>query len=291
MKRTKIDWCDCTINPVVGCQNGCKYCYGEKINCRFHIVKNWKQPEYFHERLKQFESKTPKSVFIDSMSDIGCWRQDWFDEVMAKLVANPQHRYIALTKRLDGFKEREQVRFRKTANIRPFNLFIGVSVTNNAPPPIKPLNVDFLSVEPLLEAVDIIPYIDGVLKLVIIGAETGNRKGKVIPQKEWVDLIVDAADIYGIKVFMKESLRKIMGDDFRQDMLLWDCWQLKVGDTVYQTDGVRIYSSVITNIIADGEKTIYDTDGVAFDKLAVGERVFLTQEQAQARLKGLRGGF
>lgn len=221
MKQTKIDWCDCTINPVVGCKNGCKYCYGEKINCRFHIVKNWKQPEFFRERLKQFESKKPKSVFIDSMSDIGCWRQDWFDEVMATLAANPQHRYIALTKRLDGLYAKERARLAKSANIRPFNLFVGVSVTNNIPFAIKPLGVDFLSVEPLLEAVDIIPYIDNALKLVIIGAETGNRKEKVIPQKDWVDCIVESADLYGIKVFMKESLRGIMGDDFRQDILPW----------------------------------------------------------------------
>ncbi len=221
MKKTKIDWCDCTINPVVGCKNGCKYCYGEKINCRFHIVKNWKKPEFFPERLKQFESKKSKSVFIDSMSDIGCWQQNWYDEVLATLAANPQHRYIALTKCLDGLKKREMARFIRTANIRPFSLFIGVSVTGNVPSP-KPLGVDFLSVEPLLEAVDIIPYIDKSLKLVIVGAETGNRKGKVIPQKEWVDLIVEAADIYGIKVFMKGSLRKIMGDDFRQDKLPWE---------------------------------------------------------------------
>lgn len=220
MKKTKIDWCDCTVNPVVGCKNGCKYCYGEVINNRFKIIPCWKQPRYFPDKLKQFNSKKPKSVFIDSMSDIGCWRQDWFDEVMTALVANPQHRYIALTKRLDGLKERELVRFRKTVNIRPHNLFIGVSVTNNVPF-AKPLGVDFLSVEPLLEDVDIIPYIDKSLKLVIVGAETGNRKEKVVPQKEWVDLIVEAADIYGIKVFMKGSLRKIMGDDFRQDKLLW----------------------------------------------------------------------
>ena len=30
MKKTKIDWCDCTINPVVGCKNGCKYCYAAR---------------------------------------------------------------------------------------------------------------------------------------------------------------------------------------------------------------------------------------------------------------------
>lgn len=222
MKQTKIDWCDCTVNPVVGCQNGCKYCYGEKINCRFQIIKDWRHPEYFADRLKQFDSKKPKSVFIDSMSDIGCWRQEWFDEVMAKIVANPQHRYIALTKRLGELTKREQARFYKTANIRPFNLFVGVSVTNNVPFAVQPLGVDFLSVEPILEAVDIMPYIDKALKLVIVGAETGNRKGKVIPQKKWIDTIVETADLHGINVFMKESLRKIMGDDFRQDTLPWE---------------------------------------------------------------------
>lgn len=25
MKKTKIDWCDCTVNPVIGCKNGCAY--------------------------------------------------------------------------------------------------------------------------------------------------------------------------------------------------------------------------------------------------------------------------
>lgn len=288
MKTTKIDWCDCTINPVVGCKNGCKYCYGEKINCRFHIVKDWKKPEYFPDRLKQFASKKAKSVFIDSMSDIGCWGQDWFDNVMAAIRRNPQHNYIALTKCLSGYRANCTMNEYRTKEYMPRNLFIGVSVTNNLPLPANPLNVDFLSVEPLLEAVDIIPYIDGVLKLVIIGAETGNRKGKVIPQKEWVDLIVEAADIYGIKVFMKESLRKIMGDDFRQDMLPWEIIRLQVGDIVYQTDGVRIYSSTVTNIIVDGNKTIYDTDGVAFDKSAVGESVFLTEAQAVNRLKKLQ---
>ena len=58
---------------------------------------------------------------------------------------------------------------------------------------------------------------------VIIGAETGNRKNKVIPKKEWVDDIVRQCDENEIKVFMKESLQEIMGDDFRQDKLPWDC--------------------------------------------------------------------
>ncbi len=58
-------------------------------------------------------------------------------------------------------------------------------------------------------------------RTVIVGAETGNRKGKVIPNKEWIDDIVQLADCFKINVFMKESLRSIMGDKFRQDSLPW----------------------------------------------------------------------
>ena len=54
-------------------------------------------------------------------------------------------------------------------------------------------------------------------KWVIIGAETGNRKDKVIPKREWVDNIVEAASITNMKVFMKGSLRDLMGDDFLQE--------------------------------------------------------------------------
>lgn len=54
----------------------------------------------------------------------------------------------------------------------------------------------------------------------------------------------------------------------------------KVGDTVYQTDGIRAYSSIVKNIV-------FDTVGLAFDKTAIGKSVFLTREAAEARLKEL----
>lgn len=55
----------------------------------------------------------------------------------------------------------------------------------------------------------------------------------------------------------------------------------KVGDTVYQADRMRIYQSRIKNII-------FDTDGVAFDKNAIGKTVFLTREEAEKKLEELR---
>lgn len=51
----------------------------------------------------------------------------------------------------------------------------------------------------------------------IIGAESGNRRNRVIPQRSWIDEIVRVCNERRIPVFMKESLRKLMGDDFRQE--------------------------------------------------------------------------
>lgn len=52
----------------------------------------------FPERLKAFESKTPKSVFINSMSDIAHWTRKQVLKLFYAMIENPQHRYIALTK-------------------------------------------------------------------------------------------------------------------------------------------------------------------------------------------------
>jgi protein gp37 len=35
VKKTKIDWCDMSWNPVSGCYHSCKYCYAKKIAKRF----------------------------------------------------------------------------------------------------------------------------------------------------------------------------------------------------------------------------------------------------------------
>ena len=55
----------------------------------------------------------------------------------------------------------------------------------------------------------------------------------------------------------------------------------KVGDKVYQTDGVRLYESQIKSII-------YDTNNIAFDENAIGKSIFLTREEAEKALEGMR---
>ena len=75
----------------------------------------------------------------------------------------------------------------------------------------------FTSIEPLTEHLNMGIGSFGNSKWTIIGAETGNRKGKIAPKREWVENIVEAAQMTGMKVFMKESLRGLMGEDFRQE--------------------------------------------------------------------------
>lgn len=223
MKKTKIDWCDCTINPVIGCKNGCKYCYAEKINDRFKFIPCWKEPKFFEDRLKQLKSKKPKSVFMDSMSDIGWWENAWCEKVYNAMIKNAQHRYIFLTK---CYNKIDYI-YNSMCKGKYKVAFLGASVTNqeqlNYIQSLDNSRLDFLSIEPIMSELTFDSYCKSLenCKLFIIGAETGTRKDKVIPKKEWVDNIVKFCDENKIKVFMKESLREIMGNDFRQDKLLW----------------------------------------------------------------------
>jgi protein gp37 len=51
----------------------------------------------------------------------------------------------------------------------------------------------------------------------IIGAETGNRKEKVIPKREWIESIVVECRKANVPVFMKSNLRDVWGDDLIQE--------------------------------------------------------------------------
>ena len=59
----------------------------------------------------------------------------------------------------------------------------------------------------------------------------------------------------------------------------------KVGDTIYQTDGVRIYTSTIYEITYTANKVIFVTENVVFDERAINNSIFLTREEAEKALK------
>lgn len=57
MKSTKIEWCDATVNPVVGCTKGCAYCYARRLNQRFQWIEDFSIPQFFPGRLRQLSTK------------------------------------------------------------------------------------------------------------------------------------------------------------------------------------------------------------------------------------------
>ena len=59
----------------------------------------------------------------------------------------------------------------------------------------------------------------------------------------------------------------------------------KVGDTVYQVDGVRIYPSTIVEITCTASNVIFVTEKIVFDERAINSSIFLTREEAERALK------
>ena len=168
--------------------------------------------------------KKPRNIFVCSMADLfGEWVPDeWIREVFEACEAAPQHRYMLLTKDPKRYAE-----LRAKDIQPPANSWIGTSATTDTEAKEQTLalsecwNVNanwFVSVEPLLEPMSSEALEDlSAMHWVIVGAETGNSKNKVIPERKWVDEIVDACAKVGTPLFMKDSLRDLMGNDFQQE--------------------------------------------------------------------------
>lgn len=242
MKKTKIEWCDSTWNPVTGCLYGCEYCYARKIANRFK--GGWNPidycdtyegnplyevmeigtpypfgffPTFHHHRLGiPATQKKPRNIFVCSMADLfGEWVPDkWIEEVFRACEAAPQHRYLFLTK--------NPKRLCDLANngVLPdcHNYWYGSTVTRRSDKRYGGRIFDntFISIEPLLEPLGAGIGSFGGAEWIIIGAESGNRKDKVIPKREWIENIVEAASITQAAVFMKNSLAPIWGEPLIQ---------------------------------------------------------------------------
>ena len=250
MNKSKIDWTDYTWNPITGCLHNCPYCFARRQSLRFSgdirlnltdprcrkdeasglyvldkpfITRENRSISYpcgFAPTLHEYrldwpgQVKNGAKIFVCSMADLfGDWVPDeWIKKVFETCERYQQHNYMFLTK--------NPARYQRLAltGILPArdNMWFGTSVTNPGMSTFGAMQYNtFLSIEPLLAP---LPNMLGFpLGWVIIGAETGRRKGKVIPQKVWINEIVNHCRSYGVPVFMKESLREMMGDEFVQE--------------------------------------------------------------------------
>lgn len=258
-RKTKIDWCDASWNPVTGCLHDCDYCFARRIAARFGAhVKNW-QWEQIHELEAPWETtlyqadrvtvekkspcpypfdfeptfhkyrldepqkwKKPKTVFVCSMADLfGKWVPDgWIDQVFQSCMKAPQHRYLFLTKNPKRYSQLYDRGILPAGNL---DMWLGTTVTRPGEYFFceKQANT-FVSIEPMLERFTEKAAADVTCAdWVILGAETGNRKDKVTVEKEWVMDIARECRAWGRPVFMKESLRDIIGADFAQEYPRW----------------------------------------------------------------------
>lgn len=248
MKKTKIEWCDSTWNPITGCLHGCEYCYARTIAERFggmqcgkpgHSGKNHIlamalcretkagnavaapypfgfDPTFYRYRLGEPAQWTRRrNIFVCSMSDLfgAGIPGDWTKDVLSACLRAPQHRYLLLTKQPQNTE-----RFRTELSDKHF--WVGTTVTcqddvSRADTLMEVLNDSslFLSIEPLLGPVELPKAILKRYGWVILGAETGGRKNRIVPKEEWIGSIVFRCKSFGIPVFMKNSLEPIVGKD------------------------------------------------------------------------------
>jgi len=203
--RTKIDWCDATINPVIGCSKTfpCRHCYARKLNARWKWVEDFSVPQFFPKALEQpYKWKKPRIVFVCSLGELFDRKNEnaWIHKVFVMMEENPQHRFLLLTQ--------QACRAARWVQVLPKNAWLGVTITGPGGINYFVENVFwreiggrvFVSFEPLRGKID---WQLGGVNWAIIGAQTNPN---VQPEREWVQKILDRADEAGIPVLMKHNL-------------------------------------------------------------------------------------
>ncbi|KVC45175.1 phage Gp37/Gp68 family protein [Burkholderia diffusa] len=180
-ENSKIEWCDHTFNPWEGCQKvgpGCDHCYAETRNARFGggtavnwgpgaprrrtSAANWRKPLAWNRDGTFYAIHGRRQrVFCSSLADVfdnavdPAWRSDLF-----RLIADTQNLdWLLLTKRIGNVA----AMLREIGIDRlPGNVWLGATIVNQAEadrdiPKLlaMPARVRFLSMEPLLERVDL----------------------------------------------------------------------------------------------------------------------------------------
>jgi protein gp37 len=206
VNRTKIDWADYSWNPVWGCRGTCPYCYARRTAKRYGMKVAGRddfEPTWIERNFQKPMPKHPSRIFVNSMSDIADWDDDWVVRTFEKIEDYPEHRFIFLTKRP------WKVLWQKHPPVA--QAILGFSTTETAD--LFDLvqhgigQVSFLSIEPILFPVTM--PTTWKPRWIIVGAETGNRKGKITPEPGWIEDIYEYAMRNKIPLFFKESLRSM----------------------------------------------------------------------------------
>lgn len=191
-ENSKIEWCDATFNPWIGCTKvsaGCANCYAESFARRYgkaewgptaRRVKTsaayWRKPLGWNRKAER-EGKRVK-VLCASLADVFEDKPQvapWRDELFHLIYATPHLDWLLLTKRPENIEE--ALLSIKFADKRPNawylleegylnNVWFGTSVENQKMAEKRipalasiPSRMRFLSCEPLLGPLDLTPWL------------------------------------------------------------------------------------------------------------------------------------
>jgi protein gp37 len=128
-------------------------------------------------------------------------KREWILKILEKIKKCPQHIFQILSKRPTRYS-----RFSY-----PENVWLGTSIATNADLhrideliQASPHNLRFISVEPIHESID---HDFSGLDWIIVGAETGNRKGKITPERGWITEIIETARAKNTPIFIKQNVQ------------------------------------------------------------------------------------
>jgi protein gp37 len=217
---SKIEWTEVTWNPVTGCDRvsaGCDNCYALTLAKRLKAMGAAKYQvdgnpitsgpgfgvtTHPHALEQPFKWRLPKTVFVNSMSDLFHARvpKSFVREVLDVIQRTPQHTYQVLTKRPS------RVRKMAAEFDWPTNLWLGVSVEDASVVDriddlrSIPAAVRFLSCEPLIGPLSHLDLTG--IGWVIVGGESGHAARSM--QKAWVDEIRDQCLDKNVPFFFKQ---------------------------------------------------------------------------------------
>lgn len=212
MAQSSIEWTEMTWNPTTGCDKisaGCKFCYAEVMSKRLKAMGIEKYADGFKvikthdsELTRPFEWKSPKVVFVNSMSDLFHVKVPlpFIQQVFETMNECSQHTFQVLTKRAELVEAYSgQLNWTK-------NIWMGVSVEDyRVVDRIDHLRrsdakVKFLSLEPLIGPLPNL-NLDGI-DWVIVGGESGRNPRPI--RQEWVEDIQRQCEAAGVAFFFKQ---------------------------------------------------------------------------------------
>jgi len=223
-ENTKIEWAHHTFNGWIGCTKvgtGCDNCYAADLSQarlgvpwgagqprRHTAASTWKLPRRWNNRAAK--EGVRYRVFCSSLADVfdNEVPAEWRAELFQLIRETPHLDWLLVTKRIGNV--RKMVEAACGMEGLPKNVWLGITVVTQAEadrdvPKLREIqaSIRFLSMEPLLERVDISGFLrERAIDWVIVGGESGPNARPM--NKDWAVLLRDQCANEGVPFLFKQ---------------------------------------------------------------------------------------